>query len=82
VPGSFRVARVLGIDIRIHISWLLIFFLVLLSLADQVFPASYPQWSASRASATTWSTGWKARLIANRMPQTRTNFSPSTSVSV
>jgi len=48
VPGSFRVARVLGIDIRIHISWLLIFFLVLLSLADQVFPASYPQWSQQK----------------------------------
>jgi Zn-dependent protease/CBS domain-containing protein len=48
VPGSFRVARVLGIDIRIHISWLLIFLLVLLSLADQVFPASYPQWSQQK----------------------------------
>jgi len=48
VPGSFRVARVLGIDIRIHISWLLIFSLVLLSLADQVFPASYPQWSQQK----------------------------------
>jgi Zn-dependent protease/CBS domain-containing protein len=48
VPGSFRVARILGIDIRIHISWVLIFFLVLLSLADQVFPASYPQWSQQK----------------------------------
>jgi Zn-dependent protease/predicted transcriptional regulator len=48
VPGSFRVARILGIDIRVHISWLLIFFLVLLSLADQVFPASYPQWSQQK----------------------------------
>jgi Zn-dependent protease/CBS domain-containing protein len=48
VPGSFRVARVLGIDIRIHISWLLIFFLVLLQLADQFFPASYPQWSQQK----------------------------------
>jgi Zn-dependent protease/CBS domain-containing protein len=48
VPGSFRVARVLGIDIRVHISWVLIFFLVLLSLADQVFPASYPQWSQQK----------------------------------
>ncbi len=38
----------LGIDIRIHISWVLIFFLVLLSLADQVFPASYPQWSQQK----------------------------------
>jgi Zn-dependent protease/CBS domain-containing protein len=48
VPGSFRVARILGIDIRIHISWALIFLLVLLSLADQVFPASYPQWSQQK----------------------------------
>jgi Zn-dependent protease/predicted transcriptional regulator len=48
VPGSFRVARILGIDIRIHISWVLIFLLVLLSLADQVFPASYPQWSQQK----------------------------------
>ncbi|HKY51968.1 MAG TPA: site-2 protease family protein [Candidatus Limnocylindria bacterium] len=48
MPGSFRIARVLGIDIRVHISWVLIFFLVLLSLADQVFPASYPQWSQQK----------------------------------
>jgi len=48
VPGSFRIARVLGVDIRIHISWLLIFFLVLLSLADQVFPDWYPQWSQEK----------------------------------
>jgi Zn-dependent protease/CBS domain-containing protein len=48
VPGSFRVARVLGIDIRVHISWVLIFFLVLLSLADQWFPGWYPQWSEEK----------------------------------
>ena len=48
MPGSFRVARILGIDIRIHISWVLIFFLVLLSLADQVFPDWYPQWSQQK----------------------------------
>ncbi len=48
MPGSFRIARVLGIDIRIHISWVLIFFLVLLSLADQVFPDWYPQWSQEK----------------------------------
>src|SRR5712692_9933320 len=48
VPGSIRVARILGIDIRIHISWLLIFFLVTLSLADQVFPFSYPTWSQQK----------------------------------
>src|SRR6266849_10698247 len=48
MPGSIRVARILGIDIRIHISWLLIFFLVTLSLADQVFPFSYPTWSQQK----------------------------------
>ena len=48
MPGSFRVARILGIDIRVHISWVLIFFLVLLQLADQWFPDWYPQWSQEK----------------------------------
>src|SRR5207245_4844815 len=48
MPGSIRVARILGIDIRIHISWLLIFFIVTFSLADQVFPFSYPTWSQQK----------------------------------
>ena len=48
MPGSFRIARVLGIDVRVHVSWLLIFLLVTLSLADQVFPFSYPTWSQQK----------------------------------
>ena len=48
MPGSFRVARILGIDVRVHFSWLLIFALVTFSLADQVFPFSYPQWSEQK----------------------------------
>jgi Zn-dependent protease/CBS domain-containing protein len=48
VPGSFRVARILGIDVRVHLSWILIFLLVTLSLADQVFPFSYPTWSQQK----------------------------------
>ncbi len=48
MPGSFRIARILGIDVRVHISWLLIFFIVTLSLADQVFPFSYPAWSQQK----------------------------------
>ncbi|MEK7285646.1 MAG: peptidase, partial [Chloroflexota bacterium] len=39
------VARILGIDIRIHVSWFLIFGLVLLSLSDRVLPAIRPTWS-------------------------------------
>jgi Zn-dependent protease len=45
VPGSILVARILGIDIRIHLSWFLIFGLVLFSLSDSVLPALRPQWS-------------------------------------
>ncbi len=44
VPGSVRIARLFGIDINIHFSWLLIFFLVVLNLADS-FPQQFPQWS-------------------------------------
>lgn len=42
MPGSFRVARILGIDIRIHISWVLIFFLITISLAQQQFALIFP----------------------------------------
>ena len=48
VPGSFRIARILGIDIRVHLSWLLIFFLVTFSLANEVFPFNYPTWSEQK----------------------------------
>lgn len=45
MPGSIRIARILGIDIRIHVSWILIFFLVVLSLSQSIFPDQYPLWS-------------------------------------
>ncbi len=44
VPGSIRIARLFGIDINVHFSWILIFFLVVLNLADS-FPQQFPQWS-------------------------------------
>ena len=44
VPGSVRIARLFGIDINIHFSWILIFFLVVLNLADS-FPQQFPKWS-------------------------------------
>jgi Zn-dependent protease/predicted transcriptional regulator len=37
VPGSFRVARLFGIEIRIHISWVVIFAIVLYSLWSDAF---------------------------------------------
>jgi Zn-dependent protease/CBS domain-containing protein len=48
VPGSFRIARILGIDVRVHLSWILICLLVTVSLADQVFPFTYPTWSQQK----------------------------------
>lgn len=48
VPGSFRIARILGIELRVHLSWILIFGLVTYSLAVEVFPFDYPQWSEQK----------------------------------
>lgn len=45
MPGSLTVARLFGIDIRVHFSWFLIFFLILLSLSDRVLPQLRPDWS-------------------------------------
>ncbi len=42
---TFRVARLAGIDIEIHFSWLLIVALVSWTLADGVFPDHYDNWS-------------------------------------
>src|SRR5438094_7394572 len=48
MPGSIRIARILGIDIRIHVSWILIFFRVVLSLSESIFPDQYPLWGAQK----------------------------------
>jgi Zn-dependent protease/CBS domain-containing protein len=48
MPGSIRVARLFGIDIRVHISWILIFFLVVISLADSIYPDRFPAWSRQK----------------------------------
>ena len=50
VPGSVRIARLFGIDINIHFSWLLIFCLVVLTLADSL-PQQFPKWSNERSLA-------------------------------
>ena len=43
--GTFRVARIFGIDIEIHPSWLLILGFVAWSLSDAFFPDHYESWS-------------------------------------
>ena len=44
---GLRVGSLLGVDIRIDASWLVIFFLVLWSLSAGVFPGSLPERSAA-----------------------------------
>ena len=47
MPASIRIARIAGIDVRVHVSWLLIFGLVIMTLIDQ-FSAEYPFWSDAK----------------------------------
>jgi Zn-dependent protease/CBS domain-containing protein len=47
VPGSFRIARVFGIDVRVHFSWVFIFLLFTYQQSLE-FDASYPSWSAGK----------------------------------
>ena len=42
MESSFTFARIKGIPIGAHWSWLLVFGLVVWSLGDSLFPATYP----------------------------------------
>jgi Zn-dependent protease/CBS domain-containing protein len=44
MKGSLRIARIAGIDIGIHYTWILIFILITWSLAVGYFPIQYPGW--------------------------------------
>jgi Zn-dependent protease/CBS domain-containing protein len=48
VPGTFRIARVLGLEINIHWSWIFIFFLVTWTFATGILQELYPDWTDSR----------------------------------
>jgi Zn-dependent protease/CBS domain-containing protein len=56
MPGSFRIGRIAGIDIFIHVSWIIIFVLLTWSLATGWFAVLYPGWSTI--------TYWVVSLIA------------------
>lgn len=45
--NSVRIARIGGISINIHVSWILIFVLVTWTLAGSYFPQNYPNWPLS-----------------------------------
>jgi Zn-dependent protease/predicted transcriptional regulator len=40
--GSFRLFRMAGIDVRVHVSWFVVFGLITWSLADQYYPTAVP----------------------------------------
>ncbi len=59
MPGTFRIGKIAGIDIDIHVSWIIILVLLTVSLATGWFPQLYPRW----APATYWITSFIASLL-------------------
>lgn len=57
--ASARLVRVLGIDIRLHISVLVIFALIVTSLASNIFPQWHPEWSTTQ----NWTAGFTAGIL-------------------
>lgn len=56
---TFRVARIAGIDIEIHPSWLLILGFLAWSLSEGFFPAEYESWSR----VAYWAVGVSSALL-------------------
>lgn len=59
MPGSFRIGKIAGIEVSIHVSWLLIVVLLTWSFATGWFPALSPGWTP----LTYWSIGLLATLL-------------------
>lgn len=54
--GAIRIGKIIGIEIRIHYTWFIVFFLVVWSLAGYYFPHQFPEWG--------WVTNWTLGIIA------------------
>jgi Zn-dependent protease/predicted transcriptional regulator len=59
MPGTFRIGKIAGIDIDIHVSWIIIVVLLTASLATGWFPQLYPGWS----TATYWLIAFVSSLL-------------------
>ena len=59
MPGSFRIGKIAGIEIDVHVSWLLVVVLFTWSLATGWFPALYKGWP----TLTYWLVGLLATLL-------------------
>jgi Zn-dependent protease len=57
--GSFRIGRIRGIEIRVHWSWVAVFFLLAWTLEGGPFLGDYPQWSAPQR--------WAASIITTTL---------------
>ena len=54
--STLKLGRVLGIDIRMHVSVLVIFMLIVSGLAATLFPSWHPEWSSLQS--------WSAAIVA------------------
>src|SRR5260370_40551949 len=59
MPGSLRIGKIAGIDIYIHVIWIIIVVLVAVSLAIGWFPQLYP----GQSTATYWIVSLIAALL-------------------
>src|SRR5712692_1399258 len=59
MPGSFRIGKIAGIDIDIHVSWIIILVLLTVSLAIGWFPQLY----TGQSTATYWIVSLIASLL-------------------
>lgn len=59
MPGTFRIGKLAGIDIDIHVSWIIILALLTVSLATGWFPQLYAGW----ATATYWLIAFVSSLL-------------------
>jgi Zn-dependent protease len=69
VFGSFRIARIRGIDIRVHWTWVVIFVFLAWTLEGGPFLTNYPQWSALQrwTGAVITTTLFFASVLAHEM---------------
>jgi len=56
---SFRIARIAGVVVEVHPSWLLVLAFLSWSLSDQFFPETYEGWS----TVTYWAVGTSAAVL-------------------
>src|SRR5512139_200005 len=58
-PGGLRLGSVFGIEVRLDASIVLIFALIVVSLAESLFPSWHPDWSR----LLTWATATGAAVV-------------------